>query len=92
MSESIPSSCVIDQNASHGFGSRCKEVTATLPPGNIGRANQVEICLMNQGCGIERMSRGLSSHPCGGKLTKLVVEERHQLGGGLPISSRSGIQ
>ena len=47
---------------------------------------------MNQGGRLEGLVGGLVGHPRGGELAQLVVDEREQVGGGLAVTGRRGVQ
>ena len=58
----------------------------------VGRADQPEVRLVNQGGGLEGVVGGLGGHARGGELPQLVVDEREQVGGGLAVTGRGGVE
>jgi hypothetical protein len=54
--------------------------------------DQPEICLVNEGGGVQGVARFLLGHPCLGKLPQFVVDEREQISGCQAVAGRSGIQ
>src|SRR5262245_43873150 len=49
-----------NQNAAHCFGSRCKEMAATVPVLDLVGINQPKVCLVHKRRWLERLSRPLS--------------------------------
>ena len=47
---------------------------------------------MNQRGGVERVAGFLRGHACGGELAQLVVDEREQVGRGLAVTGRGGVE
>jgi hypothetical protein len=76
----------------HALGRGGEEVAAVRPPGLIGRADQPQIRLVDQGGRLKGLVGGFLRHPPGGELPQLVIDEREQLGGGAAIAGRGGIQ
>ena len=55
-------------------------------------SDQPKVRLMDQGGGLEGVLGGLAGHARGGELAQLVVDEREQVGGGLAVTGRRGVQ
>ena len=58
----------------------------------VAPPDQPEVRLMNQGGGLEGVVGRLAGHARGGELPQLVVDEREQVGGGLAVAGRGGVQ
>ena len=63
-----------------------------VPAELVGRADQPEVRLVDEGGRLQGVAGGLGGHPRGGELPQLVVDEREQLGGGLAVTGRRGVQ
>ena len=83
---------VLDEDAPHGLGRRGEKVSAVVPFGGRLGADQTHVRLVNQRRRLERLSRCLRGHARGGEIPQLVVHEREQLGGGLAVAGRSGVE
>ena len=55
-------------------------------------ADEPEVRLVDQGGGLEGLARLLGGQPGGGELAQLVVDEREQVGGGLRVAGRGGVE
>ena len=55
-------------------------------------ADQPEVRLVDEGGGLERLARLLPGQPGGGQLAQLVVDEGQQVGRGLRVAGRGGIE
>ena len=73
----------VDEDAAHGLGRGGEEVAAAVPAGCVGRADQPEVGLVDEGGRLEGVAGGLPVEPGGGEVPELVVDEREQFGGGL---------
>ena len=83
---------VLDQDAAHGLGGGREEVAAAVPVLGVGRADEPEVRLVDQGGGLEGLAGLLAGQPGGGELAQLVVDEREQLGGGLWVPGRAAAE
>jgi hypothetical protein len=54
--------------------------------------DQPEVCLVNQGRGLEGVVGGLARHPNGCQFPQFVVNERKELGGRVPVAGRGGVE
>ena len=82
----------VDQDASHGLGRGAVEMGCAIPGlGRIG-AHQPEICLVDQGCGLERLAGGLTRQPGGGQPAQLILHQRQELGGGPRLAPANGFE
>src|SRR6516162_8230057 len=75
----------------HGFGGGSKEVCA---PGKSARlvSGQPQPCFVNQGCGLEGVTRSLPSHFVRGQLAQFLVDQREQFPCGLGIAACIGFE
>src|SRR5262249_16125098 len=75
-----------DEDAAHGLGRGGEEVAAAVPLRRVGRADQAEVGLVDQGGGLEGLA-GLLLRQLGPRqLPQFVVDEGQQLVGGLRVS------
>ncbi len=58
----------------------------------IGRADQPQIRLMDQGRGVERLPRFLAGELFGGGAAQFVIDQRHELLGRLRIAGLDGVE
>jgi hypothetical protein len=58
----------------------------------IGRTNQPQVHLVDQGRGVERLSRRFMGRVARGQAAVLVVDQRQQLAGGLHIALLGSVQ
>jgi hypothetical protein len=72
---------ILDEDATHGLGRRGEEVAPAVPA-RVGRADQAEVRLVDQGGGLQRLPGPLPGQPRGGEPAQLVVDEREQRVGG----------
>ena len=72
----------LDENPPHRLGSRRKKMTAAVPLLRRLDANQTQVCLMHQSRGLKRLTGFLLGQFAGGKLSKLLVDQRQELLGG----------
>jgi hypothetical protein len=82
----------VHQNSAHGFGRGREEMPAVLPACLVGRADQSEICLVDQGRGLKCLTGGFVRHARSGKLPQFVVDEREEIGGSLVVACRGSVQ
>jgi len=80
---------VVDQDSPHRFSSGSEEVTVTL---EMLIPDQTQIRLVDQGCGIERVTWLLRGHLRSRQHTQLVVDERQQVLGGLAVAAVRGFE
>jgi hypothetical protein len=88
MSDSALAPGIFDEDAPHRLGSGGKEVASI---GELLIAKQSQIDLVNQGRGVEGLARLFMSHFRLCESAKLIVDQRQQLIGSLPIASFNGI-
>ena len=65
---------VLDQNPSHGLGRSGEEVAPIVPPLWLIDVDQAEICLVDERCGLQRLSGLLLDHFLSGQLPQFVVD------------------
>jgi hypothetical protein len=82
----------IHQNAAHGFCRGGEEVSPAFPSRNVPRPDEPKVRFVNEGGRLQGLIGGLARHPSGGELAQLVVYEREQVGGGLAVTGRRGVQ
>ena len=61
-------------------------------PSNCWSADEPQVRLVDQGGGVEGVAGGFGGHARGGELPQLVVDEREQVGGGLAVAGRGGVE
>jgi hypothetical protein len=66
---------VLDQDATHGLGSRSEEMSAILPSG-VPLPYEPQIRLVDQGGRLERLPGPLLRHPQSDQLAQLLVDQR----------------
>jgi hypothetical protein len=81
---------VLDEDAAHGLGGGGEEMPAAVEP--LPVADQPEVRLVDQGRGLQGVVGGLACHPDGRQLPQLVVDEREELGGRVPVAGRGGVE
>src|SRR5262245_14025208 len=72
--------CGLDEDAAHGLGRGCEEVTAAVPARQVGGTDQSEVGFVDQGGRLEGVVGRLGRHSRCGKLTQFVVDEGEQVG------------
>src|SRR5262249_57371755 len=77
---------VVDEDAAHGLGGRREEVHAAVPERLRAGADELEIRLVDQGRGLEGVSRPLASEAPGRQPAQLFVDERQELLGGVRVA------
>jgi hypothetical protein len=75
----------LDQDATHGLGRRGEEVSPAVPSPVRVAADQSQVGLVHQSRGLERLTRRLSRQLPSGQPAQLVVDQREQLAGRLPL-------
>lgn len=81
----LPAAGMVDENSPHRLRGGREKVGAVLPTG-INFANQAEICLMHQGCRLERMTGRFDRHAMTRQPAQLVINQRQQLTSGLGLT------
>ncbi len=81
----FPARC-IDQDSSHRFGRGSKKVPAILPLWLVCRSDQSEIRFVNESGGLKCLTRSFVCHSCFSEFTQFAIDERKQVGRGLPIA------
>src|SRR5262249_41312720 len=70
---------ILDQDSAHGLGRGREEVPAAVP-GLLGVvADKAEICLMDQGGGLQGLPRLLLGQTRSRQLAKFIVDQRQEL-------------
>src|SRR5262245_10022765 len=80
------SASILYQDAPHCLGGGREKVSAIVKLLFVRRANQSRIGFVNQGGGIERMSRFLACHLLRREFSQFVIHERQKLIGGMRIA------
>src|SRR5262249_41221453 len=88
----IPAAGALDEDAAHRLGRRGEEVTTAVPALDLVSINQPEVRLVDQGRGLERLSRPLLGHLLGRQLAEFVVHQRQELRGGVRVALFDGGQ
>jgi hypothetical protein len=65
------------ENPAHDLGGRGEKMCPILPVGTVG-IHQMKIGFVNQGRGLERISRTLVPHIAAGNAAKFVINQRRQ--------------
>jgi len=81
---------MVDQDPTHCLRGGGVEVAATCP-GNASRADELEIGLVNEGRGRERVPSAFAAYPELSVATQLVVDERQELLRGIDVAIGGGI-
>ena len=81
-----------DEDAAHGLGGRREEVAAVIPPRGVGRANQPQVRLVDEGRRLEGLPRLLRCQLIGSEFPQFVVDEREQIRRRLRVTGRSSVQ
>src|SRR5262249_43632476 len=82
----------VDQDAPHGLGRRRKEVSPAVPDPVRVAADQPQVGLMHQGRGLERLTRRLAGQLLSSQAAQLVVDQREQRAGRLPLPPVVGFE
>jgi hypothetical protein len=82
----------IYEDAAHGLGRGGKEVAAAIPVLGLFDINQPQIDFMNQGGGLQGLSRFLLSQLLGRQFAQLVVDQRQKLVSGFRVALLDGVQ
>ena len=83
----------LDEDAAHGLGGGGEEVAAAVPAGWPASAPTSRRYASWTRAVAWRVWPGLlGGQPGGGELAQLVVDEREQLGGGLRVAGRGGVE
>src|SRR5262249_21188977 len=77
--EPAPVAGAVDEDAAHGLGGGSEEMPAAVPVPFLVVPDQAQVGLVNQGGGLERLSRLLVGQLLGGELAQLVVDQRQEL-------------
>jgi hypothetical protein len=80
----------IHQDEPHGFCRCSEEMLATIP--TLACSSNPQPGFMNQGGGLQSVTRSLSGHPGGGQMAQFIVDQRQQLLGGLGVSCDECVQ
>jgi hypothetical protein len=81
-----------NQDTAHGRGGSREKVTAIVPARIIGRPNQAQVRLMDQGSGVQGLAGRFPGQSDCCQLAKLVIHQRQQLTGCLRVASVEGGQ
>src|SRR5262245_54630660 len=84
----------LDEDAAHGLGGGGEELAAAGPAGprRPGLAGEPQVGLVDQGGRLEGVARALAGQAVGGQPPQFVVDEREEVGGGLAVPGRGGIE
>jgi hypothetical protein len=82
----------LDEDAAHRLGSGGEEVPAIVPAVVVHKADDSQVRLVNKGGGVEGVIGCFGGHARGRELPQLVVHERKQVGRGLPVTGRGGVE
>ena len=82
----------VHQNSAHGFGGGREEVPAVLPADFVGRADESEVRLVNQGGGLKGLVGGFVCHPHSGEFPQFVVDQWEQVGGRVTTPGSGGVE
>jgi len=74
----LPAAAQIDQDAPHRARTYGEEVRPVLP-GWVRRFEETQVCLVHQGCGLQRMVRPFMSYVVLSQPTQLVIDQRYEL-------------
>ena len=74
---------LIDQDAPHGLGGGGEEVAAVVPACCVGRPDEPQIRLVDEGGCVQSVAGGFFGHPGGRQFPQLFVDQRQQLFGGV---------
>src|SRR5262249_31716901 len=86
----VPVAGAIDEDAAHGLRCGGKEMSASVPVLLCAGADQAQIGLVDQGGGLERLSRLLVGELLGGELAQLVVDQRKEMLRGRGVALLAG--
>src|SRR5262245_27003802 len=83
-----------DEDAAHGLGGGGEELTPAGPPGphRPGLAGEPQVGLVDQVGRLEGVARALAGQAVGGQPPQFVVDEREEVGGGLAVTGRGGLE
>ena len=81
---------IFNENAAHGLGGSREEVTAAVPVLVCTTAYQPQISLVNEGRGIQRLTRLFLGQFARRQAPQFVVHERQQLLGGVRVALFNG--
>ena len=84
--------CFVDENAPHGLGGSKEEMAPAIPRLFGIVADETQIGFVDQGGGVEGLSRFFVGEFLGGEFAQLVVDQRQQLIGGVQIALLDGLQ
>ena len=77
VSSGLLSSGTIDQDPAHGLGRGGDEVAVTVPC-RPAISTQTQPCLVNEGRGLQGLSRGFAGHASRGSPAQLFVDQRQE--------------
>src|SRR6185503_19816079 len=75
----------LDEDAPNRLGRRGEEMGSAIPL-PVFVPNQPQPRLVNQRSGLKCLARRLPSHPRGGQLAQLLIDQRKQFFGGLGVA------
>ncbi len=81
-----------NKDAANRLGGGGEEVAAAAPVVRQRPADEAEVGLVDEGGGLEGLTRLLGGQPDGGEFAQFVVDKREQFGGGLRVSTVDGAQ
>jgi hypothetical protein len=80
---------VLHRDAAHGLGTGGEEMAAMIPVVATGGADEPEVGFVNESRWLQGVPRRLVGQPGGGEAAQLVVDQREQVSGGLPVPGGS---
>src|SRR5262245_28157123 len=90
--EALLAAGVVDEDAAHGLGGGGEEMSPAVPPRRVGRADQPDVCFVNEAGRLKGLARLFGRELDGGQFPQLVVDERKEVGGGSSVSGGRRVQ
>src|SRR5262249_5504651 len=82
----------VDEDAPHGLGCRGEEMAAAVPLLSLLRVYQPQVRFMDQGRGLQGLTRFLLRQPLRRQLAQLVIHQRQQMLRGGWVAGFDGVQ
>jgi len=79
-------SSALNEKPSHGIGRGAEEMSPAVPMLRPLDIHQPQVHLVDQGRCLEGLARPLLSHLVSRKFTQRIIDQRHQLFGGLGLA------
>src|SRR5262249_55982408 len=80
------------EDAAHGLGGGREEMPPAVPVSRGVAPDQAEVRLVDEGGRVKGVVRAFAGHPGGGESAQLGVNERQQVGRGVRLPGRCGVQ